>query len=586
MNFTKNSNRACDYGIMICTSLLIFFFIPLYMIVISPSDYSHIDKGLLIKYSTIYAGVYLVLYLFLYWALNILKLKKTARFITFFLFYWIVLSGFLFPMIQSTGMQDPVYSASNKVHFFIVLALSTLFSIMVRTKFKKIVLIFTVVFLSLSLISIFYEGYSSYITKDKDGTIMELSKENNIIILSLDGIPGRMAYDLIAKNPEIETQFRDFILYKNVISSSPATTASITGELFGNQDFKKIGLTQEELYKNLNLDKLLINQKGIDVFTYYGYNRFNLRPETRVSIGELTNKLSISPQRAFYPSLTVRLGTNRLLWVLNYFASTKIYHVLLGSSLSGEKNVNELIRRLDNHKGGEWSKAHVASVLDFDYIANNLSIGTSTHTARFMHFTFTHFPNSFDELCNYRGDDQAWFSSNQNEQGITNSVKCALDKLSLFLSKLKALGVYDNSLIILKSDHGKPVNYYTSAPDNYKINGHIYWGYNRYRPMLLIKNFHRKKNAIEMNNALVLLDDLAKTLCHSNNLQKNCDFFPGVNLLANKQSTNRDLYIFVPKDESSSYTFDTHKTVVLKGTDFLKELQNNPSIKLEEYHTI
>ena len=199
-----------------------------------------------------------------------------------------------------------------------------------------------------------------------------------------------------------------------------------------------------------------------------------------------------------------------------------------------------------------------------------------------MHFIFTHFPNNFDENCNYKSDDQNWFDSNQNEQGIINETKCALSKLSFFISKLKTLGIYDNSLIILKSDLGKPVSYFTLAPDNYKINGHAYWGYNRYRPMLLIKKFHSKKSVIQINNKLVLLDDLAKTICQNNGIQKSCDVFPGVNILDETPFVARDLYIFVPKDENSTYTFDTHKTVVLKlqGNNFLQELQNNPSIKI------
>lgn len=159
MNFKKTSSIACDIGLIVCTTLLIFFFIPQYMIILSPSDYSHINKLLLIKTSTVYAGIYLILFLFIYWILYLFKLKKTARFVCVFLFYWIVLSGFLFPLIQSSGMQDPVNTLNNKLHLFLVLSLSILFSVMLRTKFKRITFIFTLVFYHYSLCLFFINRF-------------------------------------------------------------------------------------------------------------------------------------------------------------------------------------------------------------------------------------------------------------------------------------------------------------------------------------------------------------------------------------------------------------------------------------------
>ena len=116
------------------------------MIVLSPLDYSLINKLSLVKVGSIFSGIYLIVYLFLYWTLYLLKLRSLANFISIFLFYWVLFSGYLFPMIQKSGMQDPLDIPDNMTNFFMVLVLSFLFTIILKTKLRKGIIVFTTVF--------------------------------------------------------------------------------------------------------------------------------------------------------------------------------------------------------------------------------------------------------------------------------------------------------------------------------------------------------------------------------------------------------------------------------------------------------
>ena len=53
--------------------------------------------------------------------------------------------------------------------------------------------------------------------------------------------------------------------------------------------------------------------------------------------------------------------------------------------------------------------------------------------------------------------------------------------------KLKENGVYNNTTIIFKSDHGKPIGYHKNKYMNMKINNNL-WGAGRYNSFFMIKN--------------------------------------------------------------------------------------------------
>ena len=62
----------------------------------------------------------------------------------------------------------------------------------------------------------------------------------------------------------------------------------------------------------------------------------------------------------------------------------------------------------------------------------------------------------FDRHCQFKGHDHDWFTRHQNRQSVKEESYCALQQFSRFIAKLKELGIFDKTLIVLKSDHGKP----------------------------------------------------------------------------------------------------------------------------------
>ena len=155
-----------------------------------------------------------------------------------------------------------------------------------------------------------------------------------------------------------------------------------------------------------------------------------------------------------------------------------------------------------------------------------------------------------------------------------------------FIERLKILGVYDQSLIVLKSDHGKPASYSSSPPHSYKSNNND-MGYDGYRRMLMIKNFNQYQELPSYVNEVVLLPDLANTLCRVLDTESSCDRFAGVNLLSDQLASEDSYYIYVPINESSSFHYYLYvamtcwvlpplcgKDVVLRGLTAMMVLIN------------
>ncbi len=85
----------------------------------------------------------------------------------------------------------------------------------------------------------------------------------------------------------------------------------------------------------------------------------------------------------------------------------------------------------------------------------------------------------------------------QNRFGAREETFCALTIFADFITKLKVIGVFEQSMIVLKSDHGKPVPYYDPGElEAEAINGHKLWGVGRYAPFLAIKAFNSEDSQL------------------------------------------------------------------------------------------
>lgn len=558
-------------------------FLPQYMVAQSPDSYAFIDHRLLLLTGLV--ALFFCLGLFLVFAklADLLKQKKIFRCINMFLFFWILNAGFLFPVASSVEMVDPEKNPINFGHLVLLVMLSSAMLYVVFSKFSHYLLIYVMVFLIATVAPVLPRLFDTvFVSNVKGEWVTTLSAQKNILVISFDGIPGNIAEQLIAEQPEFQSEFKDFTFFSNTIAPSPGTYMSILSELYGHRDYKAIATTEEGLEERLDSSQLLINQyaaAGHDVYTYGPYNSFNNNPETRIQYGHLHGKpveVRLEEILNFYSYVVVRVGSRYALKAAHVVLSpfrplVELFGHTLNRFEQPDNSVDVLASRLDGHHGPDWDKVLLQSADDYTALVDNLAVGSSSVAVRYMHFTHTHFPVDFDQDCVFRGDDKAWYEANQNQQGAGNETICALKQLAGLMQRLRALDLYQHSLIILKSDHGKVSDYYEESPYHYRFNGHDRHGYGRYRPMLMIKGFNTENQNMRVRAERVLLDDLAITLCQVAELKMGCEEFPGVNLMQTDLPASREFNIYVVRDTTSDHRYDTHIRLSIPANKSLLE---------------
>jgi membrane protein insertase Oxa1/YidC/SpoIIIJ len=504
-------------------------------------------------------------------------LNKIINSLVLFLIVWVTFSGLLFPIIEKTGGLTKISQTPLNLNNLLIVSIITIICT-VTYQFEKYKVYLKIAFLILITGTLLTSLNKIKIQKTVKGRdeleILKFSKEKNLIVLSFDGLPGNIANDILIKDKEM---FKDFTLFENTLSSAPTTFSSLTFELFGNINLKDISKNKEGLLKNLPLEGHLINSKNssdLSVSTFGDYKIF--RTNLSNHYDNILTDYEIGPRISKWLFL-FEIKLARILSGKSSIYLDKIIWVL-SNNIS---KLNLFSNPILNHKGPSWDKEMINHKNDFENLISHSFVSNEKLIIKYMHFAFTHFPVDFDEKGNYKSDDKQWFENNQNYQGLYSQTIFSIKEFEKFIVKLKELNVYDNSIIVLKSDHGEPPNYFNKFPHNLKINGHETFGYNRYKPVLLIKNFKEKNNSMKIESKVVTLGDLSYTIDKVINLG-NCTSINNFDLITkDNYNLNSDIFLLIPEDENSNSGYDSYKSVQVKRNGVLIDQLKEKLVKLD-----
>ena len=177
-----------------------FLFVPMFMIGNDPIEYKFIDRTVFLSTSLLYIMIAGTIFSLISMLLEYMKLKRTNIFTIYFALSWIVLSGFILSVAESTGMVDPINNPTDWTNLVIVLILSLLFAVFSLNNLKKYIQIFLSIVVATSIISPIIYMYNLENTELKDSTdhtSLEFSNKKNIFVISFDGMPGEDVYNII-----------------------------------------------------------------------------------------------------------------------------------------------------------------------------------------------------------------------------------------------------------------------------------------------------------------------------------------------------------------------------------------------------
>ncbi|MBU2895098.1 LTA synthase family protein [Vibrio hepatarius] len=564
--------------IMICVSI--------FMMANSPDDYRFISYDALLR-TIITLSIVIGIILTIVKLLSIyLKIEKVVLWLNSLLFGWIFVAGLFFPVSISAGMLSPEEVPININNVLFVLFFSVLYASLRLTKHQKNIDFIVAAIIFSSMLSSSYAIYKSMENTESDKPFI-VSNKNNVFVIGLDGIPGSVFSEVLKNDDELSESLKDFTVFENAVSQSPATTASLIGDIYGIQDYKSLGSTIDEVknkLKTLPIEEKIL-PRNIDDSYAFGYSNIeSLKKISPTTIIDSQQMKSDTYDFLKYPF--VRVFSSYTLNILK-----NIGHKILGHNsylkklvIGTSRDEYSLVVALDSHKGASWDKKNIANINSFDNYVNNLTVGDKKVSLRYLHFVFSHFPVDFDASCSYKSNKKLWFDNHQNEKGLYGQTQCAITKVIGFINKLKKLKIYNNSFLIFKSDHGEPASYFSKSPNKIKINNHKYWGFNRYHPFLMIKPINYSNDKINYRGELVLLNDIAKTLCEEITPELGCSDFGGVNLTKKDMDFDSPYYLYVVKDEKSSFEYTEHLSIKVQSRNvtLLQAMKNADEINLSE----
>lgn len=591
------SNYLRDFLAVLLSGFTLFFLGPIYLSAHSDGGAENFSLLSVFQVGLVYFVFFALPFLLVIFLGRFLNFNRAIDFLTSFVLIWVVISILIFPISSHSGMVSPAEVPLNLLNLALVFLTSLFFALLATNRLVWTAYIFSLVIVAGVIFELTPFVAAQHLKADSGESrakliedFSKLSSGKNIIVLSFDGTPSNIVEDIFRDQNDMEEEFKDFVLFTEAFSTAPATSASIRSELFGHRSYRKSGEIGDpvDLINDISSHPLNLVENS---FTYGPYNSFMANAKHKLHHGVFFDELvNFNKFAASYYRIDLSVSRGASSFGYKALRKLKLFSLIDKIVLAIFLEPAEFDSKLRNYSNVSWKKPFVPQVWDFYGIVDSLSVADSEAYSeiaiRMMHFAHTHFPVDFDGECNIRSPSKEWVETNQNYQGLYNQGICELDQFAYFLDRLKTLGVYDNTLIVLKSDHGEPANYFSQPPHALKINGHPNWGVNRYMPLLMVKDFNARRDELEYNKALVGLPDLARTICPATGAGE-CDIFNGVNLLEFTQrdlAANPDIFIDIVQDEKSSFKFESHKTIRLdrtSGSSILELLQNSEEVVLD-----
>jgi Sulfatase len=268
--------------------------------------------------------------------------------------------------------------------------------------------------------------------------MFEISTTRNVFHIVLDSFQSDAFLDLVEQErPKIDRSFSGFVFFADHAGAFPTTMVSIpamlTGTVYRNQE-----PLQEYIPKHFRNGSLFsamrAQQYRVDSITELSYDsssatRFFRMPRPYVSYEEYTRFASWQlADLALFRHVPHVLRP----WVFN----DQRWRL---QAVFGERYSSETLKRRYHSVNGEVVLAE---------FARRMTPAVEGPVYKFMHVGIPHPPVTLTGGCAFIRPGRF------TRENYAGQVRCAVTRVEAILDRLRELGLYDSSLIVISSDHG------------------------------------------------------------------------------------------------------------------------------------
>ena len=430
-------------------ALQVCFFTPLQIFLNNASEFSASFAQLLLLFLLVSSGLIAVLYL----AARKLSAQIFLAAVTFLSAAAFIESRVFFGLAGHRPFDgnlidwEPLSALAN-VELAAILALALLFAVLRRRhELFYSVSLFILLFHSFGFLHATitrWDGMQQSTRSFQDASayfsdFYRLSRERNVIHIVPDAAQGALMHEILTSDFDRYSEvFDGFTLFTRATGRYPRTFASISFFMTGRgpdpeTDFVP-SLPFTHLYNWTTLNEhSIVNTLATHDFKAFGYQQSTgscAGRYTACTVGDVFHGRTISPGKATH---TGRTGLD--LFDIALFQVTPV-----------------LIRRYI-HNDERWFLSQLATGTRtysaiFDLFLENMTTDERPGSYNYFHLAGGHAPIHFAENCAYVGTQR------ENYETIRAQVTCTLLQLERLVQKLKQLGIYDETTIMVNSDHG------------------------------------------------------------------------------------------------------------------------------------
>ena len=508
-NFIKHRYKLLILSCLIIT-VLSGLFIPTSLINNSVSEFNN-HLSLIINNLSMSIGIFLFYPLFIY---NIFS-DKTKNYITLafiFLSIIFIIDTFIFagnyPNMNSDFIFDSNIKIINKdiiINIVIILISSSLiYFIITRSKSSILLNIDYIIIFVLIASSIFYtykilsydDTYTKTSYKLKNGEkIFNISRNgDNIFVIILDRAIPSYWFDAFNRYEKYKDMFDGFTFYPNTVSYNYNTIT--IASIYGGYDYLpyEISTNKNNNITNIHNKALLTLPLSLEK---YGYKSYMLEPVyANMSFnGDLSIFKSYSNIKAYNKDYIYDYSINKYTNENNIITSNLDNDKLIRFSFF---RIIPVWLRKTLYSGGKWlinenniMNTSIENYALLDSIKDLINIDENGNNYNIMHNNTTHEPHYFlpDLLpsvsLNYIDTNDLKIYKDTNSVRHFYANAASMKNIVKIIDFLKKNNVYDNTKIIIISDHGYRINSKYFEKPNTKFIA-------LYNSLLMYKDFNAK----------------------------------------------------------------------------------------------
>lgn len=332
--------------------------------------------------------------------------------------------------------------------------------------------------------------------------LTEFSPTRNVLHVVLDELGSETFRQALETDAKLKRSLDGFTLFSDTLSVYPSTEMSIvammTGEVYRNEEPKRAYIKKIR-GKNLGVERL-------------GELGYRLDSHTRCQLGVVKNCTMIDPG-----ILNDDVEDIEALQLLDIFLFKAAPDYLKPHIYNEEK---WLFLGTSSHNKYLKFQSGVAHLL-FGLFNEELSVSADPAPRyKFFHSMVTHTPIDLGPDCEALDMEQS------REVTQLEFIRCGLAHFTRLLERLEELGIYDETMIVLSSDHGDYNMYEAMRFQEFKDRGFRPGVVLRAAAALAIKPFDAR-GPVLTNPALVSLRDIPHTILAANDLEPSGDSSPG-----------------------------------------------------------